>query len=724
MKKKIFDSKIYLEGLRQTRVMGIFLAVITVCGSALFPIFTILDYFIDNTYYTGVDPIPLGDFAPLLILFMFLGPIALTMNLFSFLNKRNSSDFYHALPCTRTCLFLSFSASVLTWVIGTLLVTVLANGLLYFICPATTVTLSVLLYTFVTCFFGSLLVTAVMLLAKSITGTALSNIIVGGIIGYLPRILTLVFVSILVDMVPIVEISAMGYFLNTAYNIPVNFTLGILNGLEETAFTFVDGMVSTFILAVVYFVLALFLFQRRKSETAQQSAPNKIMQHIIRCLITIPITLVLPVLYLDGYLEVTTTVTILFIAAIIYFGYELLSTRKVKNLLVALPIFLVVILFDVLFGAALVGTQAAILSDTPSDTEIDSVCISLEPEVYSEFEHYNLLLAEDYYIEDDTMVKSVSDALERSVDAVKDGSFYNKLYGSESYYSFPVAIRKNSGTVINRILLFTVDEMEYLNELYKADAGYQKKLTQLPEEKSISDVYIYGISDSTAVEQIWEAFREEYESMVYEEKLVTNGIGFYLGSAWGDDSMDPVTVSVRGYRGVTPYAVDYTISAKTPKAYTLYLEAVNKDSAESVKIFWEELETLKAKEDDALTYNMFFTNVSGEQSCYFDLYLSESGVWNSVTTFTYPQTEDMLSALKEATTRATVDFSQPVYCLDLRREKWDEEDDGNYKIAFSVYFNLTEEELELLKPYVIELSDDIYTESYSETDSETYVIYG
>lgn len=55
---------------------------------------------------------------PLLVLtFTVFAPVMM-LYLFSFLNKRNSSDFYHSLPNTRLSLFFSFFAAVMTWVIA------------------------------------------------------------------------------------------------------------------------------------------------------------------------------------------------------------------------------------------------------------------------------------------------------------------------------------------------------------------------------------------------------------------------------------------------------------------------------------------------------------------------------------------------------------------------------------------------------------------------------
>lgn len=696
MKKKLFSVKIYLEGLRQTRVAGLFLLIATVLVSALGP----LASFATSLLYESYDFVDLSDFTPWLILFMFVGPIVLTMRLFSFLNKRNGSDFYHALPCTRTCMLTSFSLSVITWLAGTILLTILSNAYLYTVCPNTYIHWSFIPYSFCTYFAGSLLVFAVMLVAKSITGTGFSNIVVGALIGFGPRIFTSAFVSVLTEMVPIVDMSGMGFFLDTAYNIPVNIVMEFFGlTFDSTVFGYVPGIIATFVLAVLYFLLAALLLKYRKSETAQKAAPNKVLQHIIRCLITIPITLVIPVTILQiGWIDFFSFMVIGFVAVLIYFGYELLSTKKVKNLLYALPVFGAVILFDILFGVALVGASEAALM-VPDVSDVKSVHVSIENADYNH-NHYNVLLTENHFVADERLIQTVTASLDDTVQFVKSDQYYEMLYneyGTSTYSLYKVAIRQKNGTVIKRDVLFTASAVNEITAAYENDLAYKEKLVQLPDKKSINSIrFSSGVNEKKA-EEIWAVYSEEYSLLGYEDKRELNGglDRYYESNNWSDRSMRIVSFYVSGYKGVNAYEVEYLLTPKTPKAYQLYLEVVNQNSQEQLNMFWEELENIKEGKSDVaydLYCSEYYSQHNDENDFYFYGFIDKQGVdmYDIYMPYSFTQAENIFSILKDATARP-VDLNQPVFAMEITQSQWEPGTDAGGQ--FTVYFSLSEAEM-------------------------------
>ena len=271
MKNKIFNGKLYLEGLRQTKIAGIILGIITIFLSVLSPISYIIDYYANSGQERDVVQI---DFM-------------------EFLNKRKGSDFYHSLPCTRNCLFLSFSVAILTWIAGIILTTVLLTWALFSVAPGVIVSWIFVPYSFFTFFSGALLVMAIMLLAKSLTGTTFNSLVVAGIICYFPRLLTHMFDEMLTEMAPVLQSGTLGIFSNLAYNIPVYYSIGDFFMLyEEYGLSFIGGIIYTMVLAGIYFGFALWIFQKRKSETAQSATLSNWLQHIFRCLITLPVTFI------------------------------------------------------------------------------------------------------------------------------------------------------------------------------------------------------------------------------------------------------------------------------------------------------------------------------------------------------------------------------------------------------------------------------------------------
>ena len=113
MKKKLFDLKLFREGFRQTRVLAL-IALVPLLASTLAPFFT--HYFYWNSVYNTETlraihlPLELScqQMHPLLSsACLWLAPL-LTLRQFSYLTSRKGSDFYHAVPANRNCVYWSF----------------------------------------------------------------------------------------------------------------------------------------------------------------------------------------------------------------------------------------------------------------------------------------------------------------------------------------------------------------------------------------------------------------------------------------------------------------------------------------------------------------------------------------------------------------------------------------------------------------------------------------
>ncbi len=701
MKKKLFDGKLYLEGLRQTKVAGIILAIITILLSAASPIFYMIDYYYSMTTSFGeinqvdIIQIELTEFTPLLGVFMFVLPIVLTSSLFSFLNKRNGSDFYHSLPCTRSCLFVSFSAAIMTWVAGTMLATVLLNGFLYSIAPGTTMSWLFVPYSFFTYFSGALLVMAVMLLAKSLTGTSFNGIILAGIIGYFPRLLTHLFDALITELVPIVQTGNLGIFSDLSYNIPVYYSMGsFFLMFEETNLAFIGGIIYTTVLALIYLGIALLVFKKRKSETAQRSAPSKWMQHVFRCLITIPVTFLFLGLWISDSGDVFSYSLIFFFALLVYLGYELITTKKVKNLLKALPVFPAVIAFDAVFIVALLLTQNVLLADTPDAAQIQAVSVDLNTDNFYYFydNHYNDLLVQDYYIDDATLEETVSQGLKEAVDAIKNDTYEQKAYISGQYYEIPVSIRKNNGIVIKRNVLFSKDQLEQVKERYAKEKSYQQMQVQLPTLAELNSVYIDGVYMNNRAE-FWEIFCQEYEVLSQEEKLAVIEAGMEVGMS------KQIILNVYGYMDTTSYYVDYGINeALFPNTYTWCLTYLNAEGQKIIDTFWQEVDGgINAN----YGYEISFGQVDEDWGNYYACYVGnpEAQYWYYDEIDEFSQLPAALWTLQAATSR-TVTATEPVYVLSVDKQIGTGEFDFYAETYAEVYFNLTPEEYEILKPYL------------------------
>ena len=126
MKNKFFNFKLYIEGIKQTKIIGLFSAIILAFLSVAPWLLNMPEKNIANVYSVNLYSVMIV----LYLLFTVITPL-LTLYLFRFLNQRNGSDFFHAIPCTRICLFVSYYLAIITWILALALFTTVLLIVLY-----------------------------------------------------------------------------------------------------------------------------------------------------------------------------------------------------------------------------------------------------------------------------------------------------------------------------------------------------------------------------------------------------------------------------------------------------------------------------------------------------------------------------------------------------------------------------------------------------------------
>jgi len=220
MRKKYFDTKLYGNGLKQLRVSGIIIMILSLLGTALPALLMLLNNKQQQALGNAAFYSSVSDMTVLLGFIMFLAPIVMCLVLFSFLNTRKGSDFYHSLPNNRFSVFFSFAAAILTWVFAAVILSLLVTSLFYiaFGAPFNAAILPCVLFTYIV---GATLITAALLLAMSVTGTFITNISVFGLILFLPRLLSTLFSYVLTSNLKIITMHQFGIFFDPNFNIPV-----------------------------------------------------------------------------------------------------------------------------------------------------------------------------------------------------------------------------------------------------------------------------------------------------------------------------------------------------------------------------------------------------------------------------------------------------------------------------------------------------------------------
>ena len=583
MKRKIFDVRLYRNGLSQLRLAGILFCILGVLAGGLPCLFEVLQIRQMEAAGSTVSYPAFQDTTVLLVGIMFLAPVALCLTLFSFLNHRSGSDFYHSIPQTRSCLFASFGTAALTWGWLAILLGVGAAAAVFGAAGiGGRINFAPLPYVLFTDLAGLTLLTAEMVLSMSITGTVVTNLTVFGLVLFLPRFLTNVFAQMLVGRLRFIDSTAFGLLGDTTSNIPVGFFLSAFRGSFQKLYSSVGPIWYTFALAAVYLVLAGVLFTRRRSESAARSAPNRPLQHIYRCLIALPPSLIIPYLAVSWdssngsflFYNLNSVIVVTVITLLVYFLFELISTKSPRNLLRAAPIFLAVVAFDVIFGFSAKGAEFWFLHDTPGASQIRSVTFQyVDSSSSGQTPTYNRLMIRRAALTDSRLTAQVAQALSETTRRIEDQDY-------DSSFEYYVDIRLKSGRVLTRKLYATQAETQTIESIKSADTQFHTAQTGLPPDGSIKQITLNGL-DANSVGKIWDTFRSEYGALTDTQKMQLVGTTSSHAEKATDrtddtETSDPLaTLVVQGSAGLDNYQSEYSISNLTPKTQAAYIRLSN-----------------------------------------------------------------------------------------------------------------------------------------------------
>lgn len=673
-----FHPRIFWEGFRQLRTIGILSMVILTLEAILIPVGEAVSEFSTHKEISR-RLVTLLNMHPLLILVMLLAPLMVFI-LFHFVNQRKASDFYHALPIGRGALFISLFASVFAWV---LLITVFTTAVSLIVCCSFPmlfqVTYNSILPMLVGVLTSSLLLAGCAAIAMGITGTVFTNILVTGLIFFVPRFLLIYISEFLCNIVAIMPTRFNNPFLELSYNIPYALVVSVFKSDNPTALLLDNwmGCLYTALVGCLLFILANLMFRVRKSEAAGQSASTPFLQAVYRLLITFLVTLIPAALIIQGVLgghgmdedDFFIVLVLYIIAAIAFCVYELLTTKKPRRLLKVAPSFLIVLAADIVLFAVMAVGRFAILSFRPTAAEISSVSFSQN---YYRDDYFSAR-SEEVSISDPQILRIVADRLEQSAS-------YNSLHGgmsgpeTQSSATFVTSIQTNAVTR-QRLLRYTEEQTKTILSALAGMPAYQS-VYSLPLPGNSVSTSCYPLSQEQSDEVYW-LMVQEINALPFETR-------YELLSEQYHDRMELARMLVTvNYRG-TFYNISIPlVDTLTPKACAQHVGFLFENSAAergSVRSILRNL-TQKQAEEYSIYVNIYDPNNQSEW--YVSLSEAESGQQlETAAKLLEAGLSDKTAGVNEAFCRVSVDYPSA-------------EDDSMW-IGEEAYFTLSDEALEML----------------------------
>ncbi len=560
--RKIFSPGLYFEGLRQTRLIGILSFIVITFAAVVGPIASVIittaerhiyNYENDEIIRSSVSGLSMNPI--LFFVFILVAPI-MVLTLFGFLNKRNNSDFWHSIPHTRLCIFISFLMSIITWIAGIIAASSLISSAVYTICGKYYIPMYGALAKYsVGCFVISILIIGAVSFAMTITGTTLTNIVLSCLILFAPR---LFYTTIDQSIAESLRILCTGHVLplsGTGYNMLIDAIDSIFSFNMSTvmhAFFNKSGLIYTSLLALIYIALAALFFIKRKSEAASFSAPSRILQAVYRCAVTMVVCLISISLIISYSDNIDSSIIVVcgvvyIIAIIVYFAYELITTRKLKNLLKAIPCLFIVVLLNAAFIGCGIMARSAALSFTPSSDEILTVQFENEDEFYFTNREYSYIeymtdAVGDVKTDDPEIRKIISDSIAKNVNDIKNN---NNSSDYRDYTTATVIIQTKSGRRYRNLRIENSDYQKITEKLLFNDK-FKEEFNTLPEQNGILNISGISNCDFTDEEllQVYNSMKEEIAALSFDEwynflndNVGTNEITFSFNTILDDGNV-------------------------------------------------------------------------------------------------------------------------------------------------------------------------------------------
>lgn len=501
----VFNRRLWWEGMKRLRVLGFGMALLSMTVSALIPATVLIDdlttkyrYVVGQsikTLETGTHCIPLA-FLPWLM------PIFVVV-MFSFLFKRKESDFYHSIPYTRTCIYTTYTAAVLTWVWGITALCALVSGILWAVNPYVIFSVGTLARWVIASGLAATLLCAIMLLAVSLCGnlaTALLNFFVFSV---LPRTACFLIGLLLCNGASSLLISVnsfMGGFFTLKWFLPLSIIefakveLGIDADFYDT-----PVYVYTAVVSVLLLVGACICYQRRKSETAGNSAPSGKMQHAFRIVFSLPIALIAVTMCVAGEFMIAGVITVVLL--LVYYLYELITTKQIKRLWKATPYLGVLLACCLVFLGIYHAIRAAVLywEIEPEDiqaVELVDSCYGFDRSInYFHFENDGIFPLKS---DDPILIGAAADMLKNTQEVqCKNPHYYNQN---------EIKLYLKNGLVITRYVDGENKTLQaWFAEHYPA---FREKALAFPSYDDVNSV------------SIWKVYYEEPVGVVYAENTL------------------------------------------------------------------------------------------------------------------------------------------------------------------------------------------------------------
>lgn len=532
MRTSIFNRHVFSETFRQQKMVGLTTAI-------LYMIYEILAV-------VGVNIAALDDgnrisfmqeeliFYPMVAIVVLVTPLLILIG-FGFINGRNTSDFYHAIPHKRITIYISNLLAALAWIAIDIIVAftflVGMSKVLPYVDISISATIMMVIKTMIACIF----IASAFVLGMNLSGTFFTGIISALLIIVVPRSLIIIIMHNIDTATNFAPLDEFVQYVFAYSNVVLQY-VGIADGdyLNTTI-----GIVPTIVEAIVYITVAAFVFVRRPSESAQKSSIHPAVGAVFRIAVSlIPSCSAVTLALTTDYSESPFAINALIVLAIAtYFLYELITTKsfeKVKRSLIFFPIPIVLSVIVFFIGGNAVNKINAY---RPDIGKLDYAIVEKYP-----YRFDDMMLDNDKILNRDNL----------AILAKNIGNDIDDFYGRDYF-------------VVN----FSENGKQHRREVYIKSEEYTEIIKEM---MGGNPAFKYSAKD-TVIEVLNVACSDSSNVIVALQKMIVENTDYVIQN-WGTESASIELFDVN-MRRPNEYSI-VNVSYKFPELYKLVIAELSK----------------------------------------------------------------------------------------------------------------------------------------------------
>ncbi len=641
---------------------------------------------------------------PAAVVFLLVTP-AMILYVSQYMMKRSAGDLYAAFPVKKESLVFSNLICVIMYSAIMMAVGIATAEIMTGISRHVSFQVNDWYIVLIAYIAAAIFISGAMYLALSVTGNHFATVSAFIMLIIVPRVTVSVWLALISEANHTIDNLFEATILDDRLNVVTGFITGpVLH--DSFGNISIKSIIYTLCIGLIYCFIAIKAHKKRPSEIAGYPSVSEKWQAVLRIIPACVVSLIPIIMMLDDSKEafqpegMYILIMLYLLVILVYFAYELFTTRKLKETLKKAPGLLIVVLFNLIFAGSVLAGQSLIAKDFPDAASAGDISICLNSSRYyknSGDKDYYAVKMKEYAIKDPEAKELLCHSL----------GLYQQMYGNTDMVMMDLSLKFSSGTLFkNREFEMTQGDWDKLMKILEKDSSFKAIFTEaIPENeiKSITNDRFTG-SGSLAYTD-YTALLNELSSQDFPDgvRSLTS-----IGSAYGFPGFE---ITTKDNLVQTVY-----ITPETPKFYLEYLNSnTDKDLLTSVLSDWEEdTKYINSTEIEGVLYkgmSVIFQNIDPHVDAKKYLYTTGCdfswGIYKNLTEYDdYPSREEDLR---------TKEYIKELNSLLLSQSNTDIRDvsDPYVKILYRVYIDSIED-VEILEEKTAYVALDPLTAEWAE----------